>query len=117
MPQKEDLSAWITGLVEDSLTQSPLNNLQNKDSVPAWEEALVGFASGADPIFQEYKEYIGPFHWTPEECLSDKFIFPSTNKHLYEIRHGRPRKARPPRKAGVKNPLGLSGTLNRDGCR
>ena len=70
MPKKEDLAAWITGLVDRFLTESPLNNLQNKDGAPAWDEALVGFASGADPLFQEYKEYIGPFHWTPLEIYN-----------------------------------------------
>ena len=30
----------------------------------------MGFASGADPLFQEYKEYIGPFHWTPLEIYN-----------------------------------------------
>jgi hypothetical protein len=70
MPKKEDLTAWITGLVECFLAKSPLNNLQNKDGAPAWDEALVGFASGADPLFQAYKEYIGPFHWTPLEIFN-----------------------------------------------
>ncbi len=53
MPKKENITAWITSLVESFLTKSPLNNLQNEDNAPAWDEALVGFASGADPIFQE----------------------------------------------------------------
>jgi hypothetical protein len=50
MQKKEDLTAWITGLVERFLAKSPLNNLRNKDGAPAWDEALVGFASGADPL-------------------------------------------------------------------
>ncbi len=70
MQKKENLSAWITGLVESFLAESPLNNLQTEDNAPAWDDALVGFASGADPIFQEYKEYIGPFHWTPLEIYN-----------------------------------------------
>lgn len=70
MPRKEALKAWITGLVERFLAKSPLNNLQNKDGAPAWDKVLVGFASGADPLFQEYKEYIGPFHWTPLEIYN-----------------------------------------------
>lgn len=70
MPEKENLSAWITGLVDRFLAESPLNNLKDQDNAPAWDEVLVGFASGADPIFQEYKEYIGPFHWTPLEIYN-----------------------------------------------
>ena len=56
MPKKEDLKDWITGLVERFLAKSPLNNLQNKDGAPAWDEALVGFASGADPLLLEYSK-------------------------------------------------------------
>ena len=35
-----------------------------------WEEPLVGFASGIDPLFFEYKTLIGPFHLTPREIIS-----------------------------------------------
>lgn len=37
---------------------------------PAWDDALIGFASGADPIWQQYKEYAGAFHWTPWEVFN-----------------------------------------------
>ena len=36
----------------------------------AFDEILVGFSSGADPLYNDYKELIGPFHWTPLEILS-----------------------------------------------
>jgi hypothetical protein len=32
--------------------------------------ALIGFASGADQIWQEYQECVGPFHWTPWEVFA-----------------------------------------------
>ena len=70
MPDKKELKTWIIGLIDRFLADSPLNNLQNEYGAPAWDEALVGFASGADPLFQEYKEYIGPFHWTPLEIYN-----------------------------------------------
>jgi len=35
-----------------------------------WDEPLVGFASGMDPLFFEYKTIIGPFHLTPREIIS-----------------------------------------------
>jgi len=34
------------------------------------EEPLVGFSSAADPLFEEYRTIIGPFHCTPDELLS-----------------------------------------------
>ena len=60
----------IKGLIADFIATSPVNIMGTKTGEPAWEDALVGFASGADPIWQQYKEYIGPFHWTPWEVFT-----------------------------------------------
>jgi epoxyqueuosine reductase len=35
-----------------------------------FEEPLVGFASGTDPLFFEYKSLIGSFHLTPREVIA-----------------------------------------------
>jgi len=59
----------IRHLIQEFIRSSPLNTIENKSQDPAWDDALVGFASGADPIWQQYKEYIGPFHWTPWEVF------------------------------------------------
>lgn len=56
MQNIEDPKAWITGLVDGFIAKSPLNNLQNKDGAPAWDEALVGFVSGADPSSKNVKK-------------------------------------------------------------
>jgi len=66
----EDPQAWITGLINGFLADSPTNSMQNPAQDRAWDDALVGFVSGADPIWQEYKEYVGPFHWTPWEVYN-----------------------------------------------
>lgn len=34
-----------------------------------WDDPLVGFADGDDPLFSEYKKIIGDFHMTPREFL------------------------------------------------
>jgi epoxyqueuosine reductase QueG len=60
----------IRDLIRDFIAASPANTMQNEAGDPAWDDALVGFASGADPIWQQYKEYVGPFHWTPWEVFS-----------------------------------------------
>jgi len=44
--------------------------MQNEAGDRAWDDALVGFTAGADPIWQQYKEYVGPFHWTPWEVFN-----------------------------------------------
>jgi len=61
---------WISGLIRDFISTSPENSMKDENKEPAWEEALVGFASGADPIWQQYKEYVGAFHWTPWEVFN-----------------------------------------------
>ncbi len=35
-----------------------------------FDAPLVGFASAADSLFEDYKRIIGPFHWTPAEILN-----------------------------------------------
>ena len=61
---------WVARTIQDFITSSPSNTMENRDNDPAWDDALVGFASGADPIWQQYKEYIGAVHWTPWEVFS-----------------------------------------------
>lgn len=62
--------SWIKELISDLIAASAKNSMQEETPEPAWEEALVGFASGADKIWQQYKEYVGPFHWTPWEIYN-----------------------------------------------
>ena len=61
---------WIENVIRDFITTSPRNTMQSETGEPAWDSALVGFASGADPIWQQYKEYVGAFHWTPWEVFN-----------------------------------------------
>ena len=58
---------WIKDLIRKFIAASPLNSLQDGSAEAAWDSALVGFAAGADPLWQQYKEYVGAFHWTPWE--------------------------------------------------
>ena len=61
---------WVKELIQKFIAGSPLNTMGNDAGEPAWDSALVGFASGADPIWQQYKEYVGAFHWTPWEIFN-----------------------------------------------
>lgn len=56
--------------IKSFIHNAPSNTMGDQSGSPAWEEALVGFAAGDDPIFQQYKEYVGPFHWTPWEVFN-----------------------------------------------
>ncbi len=76
-----ETALWLTELIADFIESSPENTLQNQANEKAFETPLVGFASGDDPIFQSYKEHVGPFHWTPVEifrqCFPEPEVTPS----------------------------------------
>ena len=61
---------WMRNLIRDFIAASPFNTMQDETGEPAWDSALVGFSSGADQIWQQYKEYVGAFHWTPWEVFN-----------------------------------------------
>ena len=61
---------WIEDLIRDFIATSPQNNMKNKTGNRAWDDVLVGFAAGVDSIWQQYKEYVGAFHWTPWEVFN-----------------------------------------------
>lgn len=48
-------------------------NRRKLDGGKYWDEPLVGFASGADPLFRRYKKIIGSFHLIPEEIFGLTF--------------------------------------------
>jgi epoxyqueuosine reductase len=66
-------AAWVISLIEDFIERSPENTLQNVAQEKAFDKPLVGFSSGADPLYQMYKEVVGSFHWTPEEIFGLAF--------------------------------------------
>jgi len=72
-----DPAAWIEHVIGEFIERSPENTLQGPFEEKAFENPLVGFANGADPIFESYKQYVGPFHWTPLEIF--KQTFPDSN--------------------------------------
>jgi hypothetical protein len=48
------------------VTESAANR-RKVDGGRYWEEPLVGFAAGDDPLFKQYKKIIGRFHRPGEE--------------------------------------------------
>lgn len=65
-----DPEAFVRAKIEAFVRESALNRLVELDGSPIYEEPLVGFADGDDPLFAAYKEIIGPFHLTPREALA-----------------------------------------------
>ncbi len=64
-----DPAKYLKKAIQSYLANSPNNRFPAFPEDNIWDEALVGFASGDDPIFQEYKTIIGDFHVTPREAL------------------------------------------------
>jgi epoxyqueuosine reductase len=57
-------------LIKNFINENAQNRRTQLDQGAYWEEPLVGFASGADPLFIEYKTTIGSFHFSPREIIS-----------------------------------------------
>ncbi len=57
-------------LIKNFIHESIQNRRTQLDHGTYWEEPLVGFASGLDPLFFEYKSLIGSFHLTPREIIA-----------------------------------------------
>jgi epoxyqueuosine reductase len=66
----------IEGIIKDFVAGSGENSLKNEANEKAWDEPLVGFCRGDDPIFQFFKTDIGQFFWTPLEAFS--LLFPDS---------------------------------------
>ncbi len=65
MVPENSLGEWVRKRVE-SFIASPENSF-NEIGEPAWETPLVGFSSGADPLYDFYKKDIGSFYVSPIE--------------------------------------------------
>ena len=57
-------------LIKNFILENDQNRRTQLDLGTYFEEPLVGFASGMDPLFFEYKSIIGSFHLTPKEVIS-----------------------------------------------
>ena len=73
MNKQEKDKAWIEGLIKDFIMNSPYNSLQNEKGDKAWNEPLVGFSVGSDPLYDEFKNHIGDFYWKPLEIFAQTF--------------------------------------------
>ena len=64
-----DLASWIVETIA-GFCSSTHNNLGIPGQEPAFAAPLVGFAAGDDPLFAEFKQHVGPSHWTPGEAFA-----------------------------------------------
>lgn len=75
---------FIKRVIAKFVQESP-SNRRKVDGGRYWETPLVGFASGEDPLFKQYKKIIGKFHFTPEEIFNLTFRKNKPSKRLSVI--------------------------------
>lgn len=63
---------FVEKAIAKFVRESPVNR-RKLDRGKYWDAPLVGFASGEDPLFRQYKKIIGRFHLTPEEIFNLTF--------------------------------------------
>ncbi len=65
MSQPNISTEWIENFITDFVARSPENRLGPDNPEPAFDAPLVGFSSGADPLYDEFVAHIGDFYLTP----------------------------------------------------
>lgn len=66
MPDEE----WFIQIIKDKIAHHPENAMEYPFcGEPIYAEPMVGFIRGNDPIFDRFKEVIGPHHFTPRELM------------------------------------------------
>jgi len=74
----EDTGAWITEIVRTFVATSSENALKGTLDEKAFNDPLVGFSSGADPLYAEYVAHIGDFYLRPVDIFRKTFPDDST---------------------------------------
>jgi epoxyqueuosine reductase QueG len=67
--ERGEFERWIGGEIKRFVKDDTGNRLERVDGSPIFEEPLVGFVAGDDPIFGHLKQVIGEFHLTPVEVM------------------------------------------------
>jgi epoxyqueuosine reductase len=68
----KDPEKFIERAIGNFVQESPANR-RKVDGGKYWDEPLIGFASGNDPLFKQFKKIIGRFHFTPQEIFDLSF--------------------------------------------
>ncbi len=64
---------FIDSLIKDFIASSDENNLGPPFDEKIFDQPLVGFSSGDDPLYREYKRHIGTFYLSPLELFLSAF--------------------------------------------
>ena len=73
MNQSVEPSVWIETIIKDFVDHSHENTLKNEENDRAFETPLIGFSRGDDPLYEAYRDHVGPFYLTPWEIFTITF--------------------------------------------
>jgi epoxyqueuosine reductase len=68
-----DMGHWIRGVITDFVALSAENTIQPDGTEKAFDAPIVGFSSGADPLYDEFVSHIGDFYLTPMALFKKTF--------------------------------------------
>lgn len=68
---KDNPSRFIERAIKQWVADDDGNRLSSFNREPIFDEPLVGFANGDDPIFEDYKSIINEYHLTPREAFRE----------------------------------------------
>jgi len=69
---RDDPAGWIENVIKGFIA-GPVNSMRKWEGEPAWAEPIVGYSSGADPLYEFYKQDIGGFYLSPLELISHAY--------------------------------------------
>jgi hypothetical protein len=71
--QNQEWSNRLENEIKRFCSSRDENAINRKGGEKLWDEPMVGYAGGDDPIFGQFKQDIGSFYWTPLEIFKQTF--------------------------------------------
>ena len=65
---------WVRDTVARFIETSEENTLKDKANEKAFGTPLVGFSRGDDPLYEDFKDHVGPFFMTPWEVFAVTYM-------------------------------------------
>lgn len=73
MRESINYAEWMESVISEFIAGSPENTLQNPANDKAFENPLIGFSRGDDPLWEASRTFVGSFHWTPQDIFTMTF--------------------------------------------
>ena len=70
---EDKTKTWIVEIIQNYVNESAMNSLGLPTGEKVFDQPLVGFSNGADPLYLEYRRHIGTFYFTPIDLFVQAF--------------------------------------------